>query len=115
MRPPFLSVPPMRYPNAYVWLVFISAMDVFLTKLVLDVWKGYEANPIADAVISHLGFGWTVVFKLTLIMLVIIICEVVGRYRDLTGRRLAIASVIISALPVVYTFALMIKTDPVGN
>ena len=102
----------MRYPNAYVWLVFISVMDIFLTILVLYVWKGHEVNPIAAAVINHFGFAWTIPFKLALIVLVIIICEVVGRRRDKTGRALATMAVIISAVPVVYTFALLFRSKP---
>lgn len=110
--PPFLSRPPMRYQNSYVWLVFVSALDVFLTMLVLYWWTGGEVNPIAAAIIRHMGFGWTIVFKFALIVLVIVICEIVGRYNDRTGRRLAIAAVIISAVPVAYSFALLFKAAP---
>ena len=102
----------MRYQNAYVWLVFVSALDVFLTMLVLYWWTGREVNPIAAAIISHMGFGWTIVFKFALIVLVIVICEIVGRYNDRTGRRLAIAAVVISAVPVAYSFALLFKAEP---
>ena len=111
-RPHFLSLPPMRYQNAYVWLVFVSALDVFLTMLVLFWWTGREVNPIAGAIIDHMGFAWTIVFKFALIILVIVICEVVGRRNDRTGRSLAIAAVMISAIPVVYSFALLFKAAP---
>ncbi len=110
--PPFLSRPPMRYQNAYVWLVFVSALDIFLTILVLYWWTGREVNPIAAAIISHMGFGWTIVFKFALIVLVIIICEIVGRFNDRTGRRLALAAIMISVFPVAYTFGLLFKTEP---
>jgi len=108
----FLSLPHMRYPNAYVWLVFVSALDIFLTVIVLFVWRGYEVNPIVSAIIDHLGFHWAIVFKFSLIALVIIICEVVGRQSERTGRKLAIASIIVSALPVAYTFVLLFRTGP---
>ena len=111
-HPRFLSTPPMRYQNAYLWLVFVSALDVFLTSLVLYVWEGYEVNPIAGAVVALMGFGWTVVFKFALIVLVIIICEVVGRRRDRAGRRLAFAAVAISAVPVIFTFVLLLMAEP---
>ena len=52
-KPPFLSTPEMHYQNAYVWLVFVSVLDIVLTKLVLFVWEGYEANPVAAAVIER--------------------------------------------------------------
>ena len=72
----------MRYENAYLWLVFVSALDVLLTSLVLYVWEGHEVNPIAEAIIGRMGFNWTVAFKFAMCLLVIIICEVVGRHRD---------------------------------
>ena len=111
-RPSFLSLPAMRYQNTYVWLVFVSALDVFLTMLVLFWWTGRELNPIADAIIQHMGFTWTIAFKFALIVLVIVICEIVGRYNDRTGRKLAVAAVIISAAPVAYSFALLFKAPP---
>jgi hypothetical protein len=108
----FLSVPHMRYPNTYVWLVLVSALDIFLTLIVIYIWHGYEVNPIVAAIISHLGFHWAIVFKLAIVVLVIIVCEVVGRKSDRTGRRLAVASVIVSTLPVAYTFALLLGAGP---
>ena len=110
--PRFLSLPEMRYQNAYVWLVLASVLDVLLTYLVLYVWRGNEANPVASAIIGQMGFAWTVVFKLAICLLVVVICEVVGRLRDRAGRRLAIAAVIINAFPVAYTFALIRTSGP---
>ena len=111
-RPRFLSLPPMRYPNPYVWLVLVSALDIFLTILVLYAWKGHEVNPIAAAIIAHMGFQWTVVFKYALIVLVIIICEVVGRRNDRTGWKLAMVGIMLSAFPVAYPFALLFRAGP---
>jgi len=102
----------MRYQNPYVWLVFISALDVYLTALVLYWWTGHEMNPIAAAIIEHMGFAWTIVFKFAIITLVIVICEIVGRGNDRTGRRLAYAAVVIAAIPVAYSFALLFKSEP---
>jgi len=102
----------MRYQNAYVWLVFVSVLDVYLTLLVLCLWKGHEVNPLAALIIAHMGFRWTAVFKLALILLVIIICEVVGRADDRTGRILAAVAIVIGAIPVTYTFALLFRETP---
>ena len=102
----------MRYQNAYLWLVFVSALDVLLTSLVLFVWEGHEVNPIAGANVERMGFGWTVAFKLAICVLVIIICEVVGRRRDRAGRRLAVAAVVISGVPVIFTFVLLFIAEP---
>ncbi len=111
-KPRFFSLPAMRYQNAYVWLVFVATMDAILTRLVLTVWKGSEVNPIAAAVINVFGYNWTIVFKLATILLVIVICEVVGRRDDKAGRQLAYLAVLINAVPVAYTFFLLGTSSP---
>jgi len=111
-RPGLLAVPQMRYPNAYVWLVLVSSLDIILTLLVLAFWGGNEVNPIADAVIEVMGFAWAIVFKFALIVLVVILCEIVGRLNDRAGRALAKTAVVIGGLPVLYTFALLLTAGP---
>ena len=109
---PWLALPEMRYQNAYVWLVLISFLDILLTFLVLNEWGGREVNPLADTIIVQMGFIWAALFKFSIVVLVIIICEAVGRRRDRTGRRLSRAAIVISGLPVAYTFALLLRAGP---
>ena len=103
----------MRYQNAYVWLVLVSALDVILTALVLYVWQGDEVNPVAETIIRQKGFGWIVAFKLGMCVLVVVICEVVGRRDDRLGRQLAIVAVVINAFPVAFTFVLLRQAGPI--
>lgn len=106
-QPGWWIMPEMRYQGAYLWLVLVSALDVMLTLVVLVAMEGFEVNPVAAGVIETLGFGWAIIFKFAIVVLVVIICEVVGRMHDRTGRKLAHAAVAINALPVLYTFALL--------
>ena len=110
--PRFLSVPEMRYQNAYVWLVLVSALDIMLTMLVLYAWKGVEVNPIAAAILKQMGFVWLIIFKFATVVFVVVICEVIGRKKDRMGRTLAYAAVFINALPVAYTFVLLSRSGP---
>ena len=111
--PRFLSLPEMRYQSAYVWMTLAAALDIILTFIVLNIWDGSEANPLASAVIEHKGFAWAVAFKFALVVLSILMCEIVGRLRDRDGRRLAVACVIISAIPVAYAITLLLRApDP---
>jgi Domain of unknown function (DUF5658) len=107
-QPGWWLMPEMRYQNAYVWLVLVSSLDVMLTIIVLVAKGGFEVNPVAAAVIDTHGFGWAIVFKFAIVVLVVLICEVVGRMHDRSGRKLARAAVAINSLPVVYTFALLL-------
>jgi len=110
--PGFFSLPEMRYQSCYVWLVLISALDIILTKLVLEVWYGYEVNPVARAVIDQTGFIGAIGLKFGIVVFVILICEAVGRFRDRDGRVLATGSILISATPVIYTFVLLLSAGP---
>jgi len=101
------SVPPVRYPDQYLWILFFSAMDVILTDLVLG-FGGEEVNPVANLVIQHWGMIGALLFKLGLVTFVIVMCEVIGRARDRTGRMLARVSVVISAIPVVWSLSLLL-------
>ncbi len=49
-QPAWLSSPPMLFQNAYVWIVFLSSMDVMLTYVILRS-GGVEVIPIAMYVI----------------------------------------------------------------
>ena len=109
IKPRLLSLPQMRYQNAYVWLVLVSALDIMLTFVVVVGMSGYEVNPIAAAVIHTKGFAWAIAFKFAIAVFVILICEVIGRHKDRAGRRLAVAAVVINSLPVIYTFALLFR------
>ena len=90
----------VRYPNEYVWLVFVAAMDIMLTWLVLSL-GGAEVNPIANLVLVLGGFPAMVLFKFAAIVLVVLICEFIGARQERTGRNLARAAVGISAIPIV--------------
>jgi len=89
------------YPTEYSWLVFLAAMDVMLTLLIIHGLGGSEANPIALWVLNTGGPRGMIVFKFAAIVLVVLICEFIGRRRFELGRRLARVGVGISAIPIV--------------
>jgi hypothetical protein len=90
----------MRYPNHYVWFVFLASLDIMLTWIILLL-DGRELNPLADAVIRHLSLPGLVGFKFCLVVGVVVVAEVVGRRNNKAGRKLAEWFVAISAIPVV--------------
>lgn len=103
----WLSLPAMRYPNTYVWFVLVSTLDIMLTWTILHR-GGSEVNPVARAVIDLWGLPGAIAFKYALMLVVIMICEIVGRRRDLSGRLLSQAAVAVSAMPVAYSFLLLL-------
>ena len=120
-RPGWRSLPPMRYQNTYVWIVFFSFMDVLLTLVIL--WLGDDAateiNPVAWFVIDGWGgvhgFGMAGAtgLKFTLVVLAIVICEIVGRSSDRKGRYLARTLACIAAAPVVWSLWLLLMNQAI--
>jgi hypothetical protein len=89
----------MLYQRAYKWFVLISAVDIVLTWFILLL-GGREVNLLADAVIAHTGLQGILIYKFCLVVLVVLLCEVIGRRRPQLGRRLARWSIAVTAIPV---------------
>jgi hypothetical protein len=90
------------YPNHYVWYMFASALDIMMTYAI--IWKlgGREVNAIAARLVEHLGHWGLIVLKFATVIVVVGVCEFVGRTRPGLGRRLAVAAIVSSAFPVGY-------------
>ncbi len=99
----------MLYQRSYKLFVFISALDVILTWFILLL-GGSEVNLLADAVIASTGLKGILIYKFCLVLLVVLICEVVGRRRPWVGRNLARAAIAITAVPVVLSIAQLVAS-----
>ncbi|RJP35776.1 MAG: hypothetical protein C4547_08990 [Phycisphaerales bacterium] len=93
----------VRYPNLYVWFVFLAAMDIMMTWIVL-AFGGREANVLAHWFLARWGLQGLIGLKFASVIFVVLICEVVGRIRDAAGRNLARAAVALNVLPVLLAF-----------
>lgn len=94
-----LGFPPVLFEHACVWLTALASLDLMLTWAILES-GGQELNWIASTILVHHGFHGVIVFKFTLLAMVLTIIEVVGRLRPDVGLRLAVAAVVISSLPI---------------
>ena len=103
----WLSLPPMRFPNHYVWFVFFSTLDVMLTWAILEK-DGTEINPVAKLVIDEWDLPGALAFKFSLMLVVVLACEIIGRQRRRLARVLASFAVMVSAMPVFYSLMLLL-------
>ena len=103
----FTDIPEMRYQNSYALFVFVSCLDIILTWVILYR-GGLEVNPVAKLVIDGWGLPGAIIFKLSLMLFVIIVCEIVGRKSDLKGRLLVLTAILISSFPVVWSLILLL-------
>lgn len=112
-KPRFSWFRAVLYPNFYLWLIFVSALDVILTRVVL-FFGGKEVNPIADWILSEFGRMGLSIFKFIIVGVVIICCEIIGRRSWKVARNLAVVSILISLVPVIWSsfIILMLILDP---
>ena len=88
------------YPDAYAWYVLASALDVMVTVTVLVHLGAREVNTIAQWTIEHSGTWGLIALKFVSVIVVIAICEHIGRRRATIGRTLAVVAIFGSLLPV---------------
>ena len=83
----------------YLCLTIVAAVDIALTWTILQM-GGTEVNPIADVVIQEGGLKGMIGFKFICVVLVIQMCEYVGRRQLNKGLWLSRSVVGISSVPV---------------
>lgn len=105
--PGWLSLPALRYPIEHLAFVAMSSLDVILTWVILSK-GGNEVNPVAALVINDWGLPGAILFKYSLTLFVVIVCEVIGRTRAGMGRGLALVAIGVSAVPVAYSLGLLL-------
>jgi hypothetical protein len=106
-RPGFLRRR-VLYPGPYSGFVLVSALDLLLTWRIL-VRGGRELNWIADRVIEYFGRGGIVAFKFTIVVLVIITCELVGRHSRRLGLFLIMTGIILPSCAVVAAVVQLVR------
>lgn len=87
------------FPDHYCWYVLACAIDLVLTNTMLHHFGGIEVNGLAARIIEAGGFGGLIAFKMATAVLVIAICEHIGRVRQATAKRVAEWAIAISAIP----------------
>ena len=103
----------MLYPDRYAWYILVSALDIMVTVKLLAhlgihetvIWGetaivAREANTFAQWTIDQFGTWGLIGLKFLSVIAVVVICEYIGRRREKTGRRLALAAIFLSLLPI---------------
>ncbi len=91
---------PVLYPNLYAWYILASSLDIMLTYAIVWKFGGREVNAVAARLIERFEHWGLIGLKFATVVLVVAICELVGRRNPGLGRRLAIAAIGLSAFPV---------------
>lgn len=104
------------YPDIYTWFIFLAAMDLFFTLLILHpAFGAEEVNILARWVMEHGGLHGIILYKFGLVGVIIAICEIVGRQKGAVGRKLSEWCVAITAIPVTLSFIQLLAAVIAGR
>jgi len=88
------------YPDRYAWYVLASALDVMVTVTVLVHLGAREVNSFAQWSIDRFGTWGLIGLKFLSVILVVAICEYIGRRHRRGGAALATLAIFLSLTPV---------------
>ncbi len=91
---------PMLYDEPLKWFIFLSVMDLLFTCIVLR-FGGIEVNWIARKFLETWDLYGLLGFKLAMVILIILLCDFVGRRNKERGRFIAFTAVGLTSIPVI--------------
>lgn len=97
----------MRNPGACQWLIICSFLDFVLTGMVVGL-GGVELNPLAAGVIDYGGFPALLAYKMSLLVLILILCEYITLRRVGLGRTLSGTVAVMWAVPPAWSICQLI-------
>ncbi len=100
MSQTFVPRSPVLYPEHYLWYILASCLDILVTYVIVYRLGGSEVNQIAHNLLELFGHWGLIGLKFATVILVVAVCELVGRPRPALGRRIALSAIVISAMPV---------------
>lgn len=103
------------YPDRYAWYVLASALDIMVTVTVLVHLGAREVNTFAQWSIEHFGTWGLIGLKFLSVILVVVICEHIGRRRPRTGAALATTAIFLSLLPVAAAISQIVYYTSTGQ
>ena len=86
-------------------------MDIMFTWIVL-FFGGREVNGLAAHVIERYDLVGMVLFKFAMMTVALVTCELVGRQREATGRRLARFGIAVTCFPVFVAIVQLMAQRP---
>jgi hypothetical protein len=103
------------YPDRYAWYVLASALDIMVTITVLVHLGAREVNTFAQWSIEHFGTWGLIGLKFFSVIIVVLICEHIGRRKPRVGAGLATAAIFLSLMPVAAAMAQVVYLTAHGD
>jgi uncharacterized membrane protein len=92
----------VRFPDHYCWYVLASTLDIIVTFIIIEVYKGGEANQLAAKIFDRFGWPGMIALKYATVLVVVLVCETVARKNEPLARNLSVLAIAVGAFPVLY-------------
>lgn len=89
--------------------ILVSAFDVFMTYILLNMDNFRESNGIANLILTKFGFRGMVYFKFFVVFVVVIISQIIATRQIRTARRLLYIGSFITLCVVIYSVYLFVR------
>lgn len=95
--------------NETLWFILVSALDVFMTYVLIRQPHFREGNPIAAYFLNHWGVKGMVYYKFFMVAFITVITQVIARTRvDIAARILQFATLVVGGV-VIYSLVLYLR------
>lgn len=102
-------IQPMHAEQELLLFVFVSALDIFATYILLRDGNFVESNPLAQFFFNRWGMKGMVYFKLVMVAGICTIAHVVSLQRPQSARRLLQFAIVVVTIVVVYSVLLLLR------
>lgn len=119
-RPPKKTDPPekeqpsffgghMPLENETIWFILVSALDVFMTYVLIRQPHFREGNPVAAYFLNHWGVKGMVYYKFFMVAFITVITQIIARTRvDIAARILQFATLVVGGV-IIYSLTLYLR------
>ena len=92
-----------------VRFIFVSALDVFLTYLLITQDRFHEGNPVARFFLNHWGMRGMIYFKFAMVAFVAVLAQIIARRQPATARKLLNLATVIVICVLIYSLTLLAR------
>lgn len=92
-----------------VRFIFVSALDVFLTYVLIRQEHFQEGNPVARFFLNHWGLRGMIYFKFAMVAFVAVLAQIIARKQLETARKLLNLAAVIVVCVLMYSLILLTR------
>lgn len=95
------------------FFILASALDVFMTWILLDRKDFRESNPVAGFFLAHWGIKGMIYFKFALVAFIAVLCQIIAIQKIEVARRVLYFATALVSCVVIYGLWLLLRTSGV--